>query len=68
MRSIKNLIIGLVVGGLSGLWFGINIGRDEPLLSNPFADRSIQKKVMRSSGEMLEKSGRALRKGLDEAR
>ncbi len=60
MRSIKNLIIGLAIGTLAGLWFGVNIGRDEPLLSNPFEDRSLQQQVMRSGGEILEKSGRAL--------
>jgi len=65
MRSIKNLIIGLLLGLLAGLWFGINIGRDRPLLSNPFEDRSLQKKVMRSGGEILEKSGRALQDKLE---
>ena len=68
MRSIKNLIIGLLVGGLTGLWFGINIGRDEPLLSNPFEERAIQKKMIRSGGAMLEKGGRAIREGIEEAR
>lgn len=65
MRSIKNLIIGLLMGVLAGLWLGINIGRDQPLLSNPFEDRSLQKKVIRSGGEILEKSGRTLQDKLE---
>ena len=36
-RFLRAFAIGLLIGGLTGLWLGINIGRDQPLLSNPLA-------------------------------
>ncbi len=36
-RFLRAFAIGLLIGGLAGLWLGINIGRDQPLLSNPLA-------------------------------
>lgn len=36
-RFLRAFAIGLLIGGLMGLWLGINIGRDQPLLSNPLA-------------------------------
>lgn len=34
-RFLRAFAFGLLLGGLAGLWLGINIGRDQPLLSNP---------------------------------
>jgi|GEM_PF-6496734 len=36
-RFLRAFALGLLIGGLAGLWLGINIGRDQPLLSNPLA-------------------------------
>jgi len=36
-RFLRAFALGLLIGGLGGLWFGINIGRDQPLLSNPLS-------------------------------
>ncbi|HBR97237.1 MAG TPA: hypothetical protein DD979_07645 [Gammaproteobacteria bacterium] len=33
---VKTLIVGIMLGCLLGLWLGINIGKDRPLLANPF--------------------------------
>ena len=63
MKSIKALILGVIIGLLVGLWSGVNIGKDKPIFSNPFADASIQKKLKKSGDIMLEKSGEALEKG-----
>ncbi len=49
--------MGLIVGVIIGLWFGINIGRDEPLFSNPLTERSIQERLIDSGGELIEKGG-----------
>ena len=59
---MKNILLGLVVGVAIGLWLGVNIGRETPLLSNPFHKESLNEKLQRLSGETLEKSGRALEK------
>jgi len=62
MKVFRILLLGVVIGLLLGLWFGVNIGREMPLLSNPFHTESVADKLKRLSGETLEKSGRALEK------
>ncbi len=44
------------------MWLGVNIGREIPLLSNPFYKESLQEKLKRIGGETMEKSGRAIEK------
>ncbi|MFQ5935020.1 MAG: hypothetical protein ACE5LB_01235 [Acidiferrobacterales bacterium] len=44
--KLKNFIFGLVIGALAAFPLGINFGRDEPLLSNPFAKRDVKDKVV----------------------
>lgn len=63
--GIKKLMIGLVLGLVIGLWFGVNIGKDRPFYGNPFAEDSITDKLKESTGEMLEKSGKALKDSLE---
>lgn len=61
MGTFKNIFIGLVLGLLVGLWFGVNIGKGRVFYANPFAGESLTEKLMESSGEMLEKGGKALK-------
>lgn len=62
MKQFKALLAGVIVGLLLGLWFGVNLGRDKPVFSNPFAADTVQNKI-RSTGEaLIEKSGEALEK------
>jgi hypothetical protein len=60
MKQIKSIVFGLVIGVLIGLWLGVNIGREQPLLSNPFHKETLAEKAARLSGETLEKGGKAL--------
>ena len=62
MKQLKTLILGLVIGVLLGLWFGVNIGKDKAIFSNPFADDSIKQKIKVSGERLIEKSGEALEK------
>ncbi len=62
MKTLRNLLTGLIVGVTLGLWFGVNIGKDKALLSNPFAEPTVQQRVKRTSETLLEKSGEALEK------
>ena len=63
MKNLKILFFGAVIGVAIGLWLGVNMGREMPLLSNPFAyHESLPEKLKRVSGETLEKSGRAIEK------
>lgn len=36
MGFIKTLFLGIMLGCLLGLWIGINIGKERPMLANPF--------------------------------
>lgn len=63
MEQIKAIISGLVIGLLIGLWFGVNIGKDKFILSNPFAEDSIQQKLKKSGETLIQKSGEAMEKG-----
>ena len=62
MKQLKVLILGIVIGVLLGLWFGVNIGKDKAIFSNPFAEVSIQQKIKKSGERLIEKSGEALEK------
>ena len=65
MKMIKHLVIGGVIGLFIGLWFGVNLGKGQPIYSNPFHDVSIKDRLVESSGDALEKSGRALKNSLE---
>jgi hypothetical protein len=52
--KLKAFLVGLILGGGVAFLLGMNYGRDEPLLSNPFADRSLSGKVKQKAGEMVE--------------
>ena len=62
MKSFKSFFVGIIIGVLLGLWFGVNIGRDRPIYSNPFADRTISEKIKSSVGEGVEKAGSSIEK------
>ncbi|HUX90124.1 MAG TPA: hypothetical protein VMV48_05485 [Gallionellaceae bacterium] len=62
MKNIKAVLLGVVIGVAIGLWLGVNIGRESPLLSNPFYKEPLNEKLKRLGGETLEKGGRVLEK------
>lgn len=61
MGTYRSIFVGLVLGLLVGLWFGVNIGKGRDFYANPFAGKNITGELMESGGEMLEKSGKALK-------
>jgi ABC-type lipoprotein release transport system permease subunit len=62
VKTVKIILFGIIIGVALGLWLGVNIGREAPLLSNPFYKETLSEKMKRVSGETLEKGGRALEK------
>lgn len=68
IKDLRNLITGILIGLLVGLWFGANLAQGRAVFSNPFANATIQSKikkagdkVLEQGGLVLEKSGKALR-------
>lgn len=64
MFKIKKLVIGFCAGIVIGLWFGVNLGKGQPIYSNPFHNVSVKDRLVESGGDMLEKSGRALKNSI----
>jgi hypothetical protein len=42
----KFFVLGIVFGALAAVPLGVNIGRDAPLMSNPFAERDLKAQVV----------------------
>ncbi len=56
MKKAKIFIFALILGALIAFPLGINFGRDAPLLSNPFKQRSVQDKMIDTVKESAEKA------------
>ena len=61
-QQLKTVLIGMVIGLAIGMALGFNMGRDKPLLSNPFEQETLGERIKRLSGETLEQGGKALEK------
>jgi len=62
MKLFKWVIVSALAGVLVGLALGVNIGRGQSLLANPFAQETLADQVKRVGNETLYQSGRALEK------
>lgn len=62
MKQLKAILLSLAVGVGTGMWLGVNIGREVPWYSNPFYTETLNQKIKRATGETLEKGGQALEK------
>ncbi len=62
MKQLKTILLSLAAGVAIGMWFGVNIGREEPFYSNPFDTHTLNQKLKKATGETLEKGGHALEK------
>jgi antitoxin component of MazEF toxin-antitoxin module len=61
-KQLRTIFISLAIGVLIGMALGVNIGRNKPLLSNPFAKESLVDRAKQLGNETLEQSGKALEK------
>ncbi len=52
------VLVGAIL--LTGVWLGINLAKDQPLFSNPFAERDIRDKAQRMAEELYKDSKEAL--------
>lgn len=58
MKSLKTLVIGIIIGGLLGFWTGYNKGRGVALFSNPFQEHNVTETIKTKIGEGVEKTGK----------
>lgn len=63
-QNLKKYGIGIVIGVLLGLPIGVNIGKDKPVFSNPFAERSLGSQVKGKAKDVISDTKRALRDSL----
>jgi hypothetical protein len=66
MLGFKKYAIGAVVGLLVGLWMGVNIGKDRPIWSNPFAEPSLTQKAKDTASGVLKDAKKAVRESLED--
>jgi len=64
MLGMKKYFIGIVMGLLVGLWFGVNIGNDRPLWANPFAEPSLANKAKGAAADVWKDAKKAARYSL----
>jgi hypothetical protein len=62
---MKKLLFLIIVVLLAGVWFGINIARDKPLLSNPFEEKSLRDTAKDTAKDLYQESKEAIKKSLD---
>jgi len=62
---MKKFVLLIIVALLVGIWFGINIARDRPLLSNPFKEKTLGEKATDTAKELYRDSKEAIKKQLD---
>lgn len=60
-KVLRSFAVGLLLGGIVGLWCGMNIGKGQPLLSNPFADVSLSQRAGQTASQAREQVGDAMR-------
>lgn len=58
MKSLKTLLLGIIIGALLGYWTGYNKGRGAGIFSNPFKEHTVTEKLKSSFGEGMEKAGK----------
>lgn len=51
---LRSFLVGLVIGSVIAFMAGVNFGRDQPWLSNPFAKRDLSETVKEKAGELVE--------------
>lgn len=62
---IKFLILGIIIGAVLAFPLGINFGRDDPLLSNPFAKSSIKYKVKKTAKDVFDDAKKKIHKATE---
>jgi len=61
MLGLKKYIVGIVIGVVLGLWMGVNIGKNQPIWANPFAERSLTDEAKAKVKQAIKDTKKAVR-------
>lgn len=53
---MRRFLWGFLIGAVLAFLAGVNVGKDKPILSNPFADRPLSEQVRETAGEVAERA------------
>jgi hypothetical protein len=68
MKSKTRIFLfGLVVGVMIAFPLGMNVGRDAPLLSNPFAESNVKEKMAERMKESADRAMETTKEGAEKA-
>jgi hypothetical protein len=68
MSNLKKYLVGIIIGGLLGLWIGVNLGKGVSIWSNPFDDRPISEQAKAVKEKATEKAKEAVKGTEDKAK
>jgi hypothetical protein len=66
MANLKKYLIVALIALAVGLWFGVNLGRGQPLLANPFAEQNLTEKAKDAASDAWKDAKKAARDSLSE--
>jgi len=66
--ALKKFLTGIVIGLVAGLWMGVNIGKKQPIWSNPFKQeqRKFTEQAKEKVGDVIKDTKKALREKLED--
>lgn len=65
-KAIRNIFIGLVIGGLAGFVLGYNQGRGAPLLTNPFEPHTVTERIRQKADEVADDARKRIHEATDD--
>ncbi|WP_126454735.1 hypothetical protein [Sulfuriflexus mobilis] len=66
MKTFNGIIMGLLIGMGLGLWFGVNIGREVDIFSNPFVEPDLGDRISNKASELYEEGRKTIDKELNQ--
>jgi len=62
---MKKLFYFIIIVLIVGMWLGINIAKNQPFFSNPFADEEVAEKAKEKGKEIKQKAEDTVERMLD---